>query len=199
MSSVSRCDNVKNIGSASWLPRESKVCRVYSQVVFLLAPNPDTNQRSFELFWANQKPSLTPTLNVNDCKLEAAPTHKQYVWPLIYPTSVKVCIWRENTSLHFFRFLISRIRFMWAIRVFTFMSPDLRWPCPDHGGGQMTRHSLMQGLWAPAAWIIRVTVVNVANWDSGYEINIHWLGSHRCEKSLTDASCGIGFLVNNKN
>ena len=47
VSSVSRCDNVKNIGQASGLPSESKACRVYSQVVVLLAPNPDTNQRSF--------------------------------------------------------------------------------------------------------------------------------------------------------
>ena len=69
VSSVSRCDNVKNISYASGLPRESKAWSVYPQVVVLLAPiqilspglailSMSTNQRSFKLFLANQKSSL---------------------------------------------------------------------------------------------------------------------------------------------
>ena len=78
-----------------------------------------TNQRPFELFLANQIPSLTPTFNLNDCKLHQVNPQAMCL--------AQKCAFEARIPLsHFFRFLISGIRFMWAIKVFTLMASDPR-------------------------------------------------------------------------
>ena len=81
VSSVSRSDNVKNIGRhASGCQGKVNPGVFTHKLLFslhhiqILSPgltilSMPTNQRPFEVFLANKIPSLTPTFNLNDCKL----------------------------------------------------------------------------------------------------------------------------------